>query len=197
MKKFLFSRLSLSVGATVAACVWVAAPSALADSGLSSCPSVGLIQPFLAYGDSNSYMLVQGQSVDNFDGTGWTLSGGANLVATTLADGANGLVLDLPPGASATSPVTCVQSGMPTARVITQGLGGPNHNGIQVGIWSADGSRFQGNQTISTQSGWSLSDPLVVAPGVGGATEVYFTISAKPNAGEQQLYDFAVDPRML
>lgn len=197
MKRFLFSRLSLSVGATVAACGALAAPSALADSGVTSCPSVGLIQPFLSYADSNSYMLVLGQSADNFDGTGWTLSGGANIATTTLADGASGSVLDLPPGSSATSPVTCVQGGMPTARMITQALGGSNHNGVQVAIWSADGGRFQGNQTISTQGGWSLSDPLVVAPGLGGATQVYFTLTAKSNAGEQQLYDFSVDPRML
>jgi hypothetical protein len=194
MKKFLFSRLSLSVGTAVAASVALLAPSALADSG--SCPNLAVSQPFLSYGDSNSYQLVPGQSPDNFDGTGWSLSGGANLTPASLAGGNSGSVLDLPPGASATSPAMCVQSGMPTARMITQALGSSNNNDIQVQVWYANGGRLQGSQDISDQSGWNLSAPLAVAPGLSGTAQVYFTLKSKNNSGEQQVYNFYVDPRM-
>jgi hypothetical protein len=197
MKKFLFSRLNMSVGTAVAACVALVAPSALANAGSTSCPTFAVSQPFLSSGDSNLYTLVPGQSQDNFDGTGWTLSGGANVAAASLANGNTGSVLDLPPGSSATSPVMCVQNGMPSARMLTNALGSSSNGDIQFQAWNADGSRLSGNQDIPSQSGWSVSDPLTVAPGNFSAVkQVYFTLKAKSNSAEQQVYNFFVDPRM-
>src|SRR5271167_3682808 len=54
-----------------------AAEAALISSG--ACNGAALSQPFLRWGDSNSYELVPG---GNFEGSlsGWTLSGGAQRV---------------------------------------------------------------------------------------------------------------------
>ena len=73
-------------------------------------PSYAFSQPFSSVKDSNWYTLAPGQSVNSFDATGWTLSGGAKLVTTTLADGSTGTVLDLPAGATAVTPPMCVSA---------------------------------------------------------------------------------------
>src|SRR6059058_4680699 len=46
----------------------------------SSCGQARFSQPFLSSGDSHSYTLAPGQSVDDFSGTGWTFSAGAAVV---------------------------------------------------------------------------------------------------------------------
>lgn len=155
-------------------------------------------QLFLPYGDSNWYTLMPGESADNVDGTGWTLTGGAQLVTNTVADGQTGSVLDLPPGSSATSPIICVQSGMPLARTMAQMVGGPTSNGTQFQVWNADGTKLGGAMGINGTAGsWALSPPVNVAPGsFVGIKPVYFTFTAKSKQGDLQLYNFAVDPRM-
>ena len=67
-------------------------------------------KPLLSFGDSNWYTLTPGESLDNFDGGGWTLTGGAQIQTTDLADGQTGSVLDLPSGSTAVSPTICVDS---------------------------------------------------------------------------------------
>jgi hypothetical protein len=37
---------------------------------------------------------------------------------------------------------------------------------------------------------------LAVAPGLSGTAQVNFTLKSKNNSGEQQVYNFYVDPRM-
>ena len=77
-----------------------------------------LTQPFLPFGDTNWYALPGGETYDNFNATGWTLSGGANIVSTKLYDGTKGYVLDMPKGAKAVSPTFCVSSNYPTAKAM-------------------------------------------------------------------------------
>ena len=197
MRKFLFSRLNLTVGAVVAAFVALPASAALADSGSSSCPSVLLTQPFLSFGDSNYYTLAPGQSPDSFDGTGWTLSGGANIVTTGLADGTQGSVLDLPYGASATSPVMCVDSGMPLASMLTQIVGGPKSNQTRFEVWdAATGTKIGGGTDISGDTSWGEQEGKVITGNSSGPVLVYFKVISALKQGDLQLYDLYIDPRM-
>jgi hypothetical protein len=89
---------------------FAAAPSQAAVPDASTCSTQAFSQPFLSAGDSNWYTLVPGQSSGSFDGAGWTLSAGARVVSTTLADGSTASVLDLPSGSKAVSPTICVTS---------------------------------------------------------------------------------------
>jgi hypothetical protein len=197
VKKFLFSRRNLSVGALLAAFVALPAPAAWADTSASSCPNLQLTQPFLSYGDSNWYTLTPGESADSFDGGGWVLNGGAGVVTTTLADGQTGSVLDLPPGSSATSPITCVQSGMPLARMITQIVGGPKSNSTAFQVWNANGTRLGGAMGVLGRTSWQLSPPVNIVPGsFAGTKQVYFTFTSNQNQGDLRLYDFNIDPHM-
>ena len=81
-------------------------------------------QPFLFVKDSHDYIPVPGEAPDDFEGTGWTLSGGARVVDTTLADGSTGGVLELPGGSHAVSPTFCVTNAYPTARAMMQSVVG-------------------------------------------------------------------------
>src|SRR5689334_253043 len=80
-------RLRGAVALGIAATAIAALPAAaVAESPTSTpaseCGPQSFTQPFLSAGDQNSYTLMYGQSADTFDGSGWTLSGGASIVTT-------------------------------------------------------------------------------------------------------------------
>jgi len=123
------SRRRLLVKGLVAALALVCVPAASAKAALirtDACDNATLTQPFLAWGDSNSYKLVPG---GDFEGSmaGWTLTGGATVVPGSEPFGATGSVgkssLYLPAGASAQSPFTCVDFAYPTFRFFAKNNG--------------------------------------------------------------------------
>jgi hypothetical protein len=104
-------------------------PAASARAALintDSCDNAALTQPFAPWGDGNFYKLVPG---GDFEGglAGWKLTGGAHVVAGSEPFGATGQVgsssLDLPAGASAQSPYTCVDFAYPTFRFFARNDG--------------------------------------------------------------------------
>lgn len=206
MKQFLFSRRSRSIGlsgvlaATVAA---LGAGSALAatttPADTSACSAPQFTQAFLPIRDSNWYTLVPGQTVDSFNGNGWTLSGGAQIASASLSGGAQGSVLDLPSGSSAISPPMCVSSDYPTARTMVRNVAGSEGVHISVayaGTKSADKPKNVG-QVHGTQSAWTASNPFNVHPGdLPGWQLVQFTLTASGKSSDFQIYNFWVDPRM-
>jgi hypothetical protein len=74
----------------------------------SACYSPSFSQPFLSSGDARWYTLAPGESPNSFDGTGWTLTGGAQIKTAASADTSASPVLDLPSGSQAVSPPMCV-----------------------------------------------------------------------------------------
>lgn len=202
MKQHLFSRRSLSLGMVVAA--FVALPGqAAADSATpvntSGCSNPLLSQPFLSAGDSSWYTMVPGEAPDQFTGNGWTLSGGANIATTTLADGTTGTVLDLPSGSEAVSPVVCVNSGFQTMRTMVRNVVGAEGVFFYVAY---EGTNTWGNpqntgQVHGQQNSWTLSDPVNVQPSnQTGWQLVQFTFIPGGKTSDFQLYNFYVDPRM-
>jgi hypothetical protein len=206
MKQFLFSRQLRSIGlggvltATVAA---LGASPALAATttpvDTSACSTPQLAQPFLSTRDSNWYTLVPGQSVDDFNGNGWALSGGAQIVSSPLADGNAGNVLDLPSGSSAVSPPMCVSSDYPTARTIVRDVSGSEGVHISVayaGTKTADKPQNVG-QVHGTQAAWTTSNQFNVHPGnLPGWQLVTFTLTPGGKSSNFQISNFWVDPRM-
>jgi hypothetical protein len=197
MMKDLFSRgVVLAVSAVVAVVAIPAQAIAAASPATASCQSPTLSQPFLSWGDTNWYTPVPGEAVDSFTGAGWVLSGGAHVISTTLADGANGLVLDLPPGSSATSPTMCVESGEPFARMITRMTGtSASSNATTFYVTAAGSTQLGSGMPVLGKTGWAESPPDNVFPG-GGAEDVYFTFRSNAKVGDLQVYDLFVDPRM-
>lgn len=114
-------RLLLAAG-LVAGIVFASFSTAAAQAALINtdpCDNATLTQPFLQWGDADQYKLVPG---GDFEGslTGWTLTGGAAKVAGSEPYGVTGSVgqysLNLPAGASAQSPFTCVDAAYPLFR---------------------------------------------------------------------------------
>jgi hypothetical protein len=166
--------------------------AAPAQASACSQPAYTFSRPFVSLGDSNWYTLAAGQSVDSFNGTGWTLSGGAKLVTTTLADGSTGTVLDLPAGATAVSPPMCVNSDYPDARVDLRQFG----NGPALHAYVAyTGGKTDGKSSGALNGGsiWGASRAFQLHAGsLSGWQEAQYTFVG--DKGEAQLYDFYVDP---
>jgi hypothetical protein len=171
-----------------------AATSSPLPAATAACAAPTFFQGFTAYRDDNWYTLTPGETPDNFDGAGWTPTAGATIVATTLADGQTGLVLNLPAGASATSPVMCVTSAYPKAKMIVRDVATPP--GLSLGVSYLAGSAATGANVPGNSNGWSMSPPLNLKPAnTPGWQPVQFTLSASPKSpGSFQVYDFYVDP---
>ncbi len=191
-------RRALGLGVLIAAVAGGPAHAATKSntSNTAGCnsPSYTLTQPYLSLGDSNWYTLTPGQTVDSFNGAGWTLTGGAKIVTTTLADGTTGSVLDLPPGSQAVSPAMCVDSGFPTARgTLLQQSNGP---GMRVSVAYAGGAGGQSSGVVNGGPTWSVSRAIQLhASDLSGWQDGQYTFAAPSNGGNVELYDFYVDPR--
>ncbi len=207
MKQFLFSRRSRHIalsGALAATMAALGASSAMAKTtttavDTSACSPAQLSQPFLSAGDSNWYTLVPGQTVDSFNGDGWSLSGGAQVASSPLASGVTGSVLDLPSGSTAVSPPMCVSSDYPTARTMVRDVAGSQGVHISVsyaGTKTADKPQNVG-QVHGTQSDWTASHSFNVHPGnLPGWQLVQFTLTAGGQSSDFQIYNLWIDPRM-
>jgi hypothetical protein len=190
-----------AAGPSTAVEVVVAAPKAVASkvsAELAVCPGQTFLQPFTELGDSNYYTLVEG-SESAATGEGWELRNGASVVEGTRPDGSSGGVFDLPSGAVAVSPATCVTLLYPTARAWVADVSGGG--GIQVGV------EYSGTKTLRPVgalnarpgAGWELSAPFNVQPQLGGAEEgareVRF-VYANVSHGDYHVAGLYVDPRL-
>ncbi len=165
----------------------------------SACQQVSFTQPFASFGDSHLYTLMPGQAVADFTGAGWTLSGGASIVDTTVGGGAAGRVLDLPSGSTAVSPPMCVASDYPTSRAMIRDVTG--HAGVHFAV-SYEGTKTWARPRTtgllhSNSSSWALSKRVGVKPSkAAGWQIVRFRLSVGTAPGEYQLYNLYVDPFM-
>jgi hypothetical protein len=179
--------------------VAAAHPPVAADQSTSSttpCPSYSLSQPFLSWWDSRKDTLLAGESVDNVGGEGWQLSNGAYLTTTTLADGSQGQVLDMPAGSVAVAPPMCVNdSAFPRARTMVSDVSGKQ--GIAVSV-SYPGTGLRARQLAAgriknTRSGFRPSKPIMLHAGsLRGVHKVVLRFVAR--GGEYQLYNLYIDP---
>lgn len=196
MKQYLFSRSTALAAIVAAAVVAVPAQAMAATTATVSCPAPVVSQFLRSWGDTNLYTPVPGETVDDFSGAGWVLSGGASLKSATLADGATGLVLMLPPGSSATSPTMCVQSGDPFARMVTRMVGtSASSNATTLYVTAAGSTKLGSGMPVLGGTQWAESPPDNVFPG-NGVEDVYFTFQSNAKVGDLEVYDLFVDPRM-
>ena len=159
-------------------------------------PSYSFSQPFLSLKDANWYTLAPGQSVNSFTGAGWTLSGGAKVVTTTLADGSTGSVLDLPAGSTAVSPPMCVSAVYPSARAQVRDLvGAPS---VRLFVQYTNTKSWQKPIAAGVLAGktqWASSQPLNLHPGnLYGWQQETFTLTGGDKGSDVQVYNFYVDP---
>ena len=178
----------------------VPAQAALVDTG--ACNEAALSQPFLRWGDSSTYELAPG---GDFEGTlaGWSFSGGAQRAAGSEPFGATGAVgsyaLDLPAGASAQSPFTCVDAAYPSFRFFA-------HNDtllatvlVQVVYQTPVGTVALPLGVAALSGTWQPTLPMLTGSVVtgalsGGTAQAALRFTAV--GGSSQIDDVFVDPHM-
>ena len=179
----------------------VSLPAASAQAAVianSACNSAALTEPFLSWGDTNSYELVPG---GNFEGSlsGWTLSGGAHTAPASAPVGPSSL--SLPAGASVQTPLICVNAAYPTFRFF-----GRNDGLLSTVLVSVVYRLPLGVEvdvpvgTMALSGNWAPSVPMLTgsfATGVlsGGTTEVALRFTAL--TGGSQIDDVYLDPRCM
>lgn len=185
------------------------APALVSAPEPPACAFPTLSQPFSSLGDPNSYFLVPGANFES--GTnGWTLSGGARIVAgneTLLAEPAtNTHSLALPTtSASVTTPTFCVTTQAPTFRMLIKNNGNLGHIDGQLAIYlnftGANGAAQQvkiAGLTVNSTA-WTLSPSIsfiqyLSTPLQSGYANISLTITPNDNHGNWQLDDINVDP---
>jgi hypothetical protein len=187
----LFRKGCVAAGAVIA----LAAAPGIASA--APCPNYPESQPFLAWGDTNEYTLLPGESVDNLSGDGWQLYRGANIATTALQDGQVGKVLDMPAGSVAVTPPMCVNaSDYPMARSMVSDVSGTEGVAVYVsyeGVGPEDWP-FASGMIKSSLPGWAPSKPIMLHAGrLRGQHTVRLTLVSY--GGEYQLYNFYIDPR--
>jgi hypothetical protein len=193
MKQHLRS-VALGLASVLGALVMGPAQPASAATSAAYCPV-----PFLSHsfaGDSRWYTLAPGESADNFDGTGWVLTGGARIATEKLADGQSTSVLDLPAGSTATSPAMCVDRTYPLARMVTRTLGKAPDNSTRFYTVPAGTSALSGGMPVLGTTTWAASPPDNVAGSAAPAEQVQFKFVAGRRAADLQVYNLYIDPRM-
>lgn len=184
-----------SVVAAVTVGLLIGAAPALAET--LQCEAQPFSQPFLFAKDTSNYVLVPGESANDFEGAGWELSGGAKIVQGTLANGSTGSVLQMPGGSKAVSPAFCVTTEYPTARTMIDDVEGAQGVTFAVGYegkptWK---SPHNSGQVHGGKSEWTTSAPLNMQPeNVQGWQHVRITLSANGNGSVYQIYNLYVDP---
>jgi hypothetical protein len=177
------------------------AQAALIDG--STCNDATLTQPFTPWGDSSDYELVPG---GDFEGSlaGWTLNGGAQRVDGGVPYSVDGSVgehsLDLPAGASAQSPYTCVDAAYPTFRLFAHDDGVASTVVVQVVYKTLLGEVALPLGVIALNGEWHPTLPMLtgsVATGLlsGGTAEAALRFTSL--TGDSQIDDVFVDPRMV
>jgi hypothetical protein len=193
---------SATTGFVLALLVSSFATSAQAAVSTATCPGAALSQPFAQWGDSSSYELIAGGS---FEGSlsGWTLSGGSQKVAGSEPYGVTGAVgsfsLGLPAGASAQSPLTCVEVGYRTFRFFARNTGAAAKILVQVVYQIPIGLVSVPVGTITSSSGWQPTPAMPTGAAIagllmGGTAQMALRFTAL--TGSSAIDDVFVDPRM-
>jgi hypothetical protein len=181
-------------------CFVAPAGAALVKTG--ACNEAAVSQPFARWGDDSSYELMAG---GDFEGSlaGWSLSGGAERVAGSEPYGVTGAVgsysLQLPAGASAQSPFTCVDAAYPTFRFFARNDTLLSTVLVQVVYKTPVGQLALPLGAVALSGTWQPTLPMLTGSVVlgllsGGTAEAALRFTAV--AGPSQIDDVFVDPRM-
>jgi hypothetical protein len=193
-------RFRVSTVAAVSALLAFGAASAQASTAsvdTSQCTTPALTQPFLYTGDSSYYMLPAGELPNAFEGGGWTLSGGASIKQTTIADGTTSTVLDLPSGSKAVSPTLCVDVEYPIARTMVRNVVGSEGVYFYVSYAGTKSATTPKNigQVHGTGTAWTLSGRVNMQPeNTAGWQLVKISLVPGGKTSDFQIYNLYVDP---
>jgi hypothetical protein len=168
--------------------VAMTAPAAqAATEPVAVCEPRAFAPVFAAWGDGALYTLAPGGGFETGAG-GWTLTGGAAVVAGSSPFAAGRSSLSLPAGASALSPPICVQKEFPSWRFAARSAGGRVDVAVVYARMAVPG------RVVKSSPSWSLAPIQRLATGQfvrGGHVQLKVTAVG----GAVGVDDVYVDPR--
>jgi len=200
--QLLARRLRIAVVSMLAvSALGAAAPGA--NAGLlpgSGCNYPPAAHPFAPWNDLASYSLMQGGSFES-GASGWTLAGGAAVVAGNesfhVAGSADSHSLSIPAGSVATTPKFCVSLTRPTFRFFVVNSGSSSSRlRVKVVFRSLLGILgILDGGTVSSGSAWQPSPVLLSTLNAPlGSNSVQFTFVPSDTTGSWRIDDVYVDP---
>jgi hypothetical protein len=177
---------------------------AIAPSAFGACRYSGATQVFEPWNDPHSYVLAPDGGFEA-DGSGWSLSGGADVVAGNeshhLRSAADARALDLPAASLAVSPPICVALDTPVMRTMVRNTGDPRSR-LRVEVVYKLLGLVQTTVLTDFRAGSSWAPSPYISPTLGLSTVVGTVLPAavqvrfRPldSTGDWQIDDFYVDP---
>jgi hypothetical protein len=176
----------------------------LAAGSAQACSYPGASPVFAPWGDQHDYALAPEGGFES-GGNGWSLRGGAGVVAGNESYQLNGSAdsrsLSLPAGSSATSPPICMSIDTPLIRLLARNTGNPSSRLRVEAVYSLLGLvRTNVVNAVSAGAGWEPSKPMSTVLGlstiVGTVLPSSIEVRLTPldNIGQWQVDDLYVDP---
>jgi len=190
--------LALTAVVTALVAATTAASSQAGSSALFCPTSSGISMPFYPWGDPSWYVLAPDGGLEG-GGAGWTLNSGAAVRLGNEPYRVHGAwdsrMLDLPAGASATTPALCIDASLPTMRFFVSGLwsGGSRLTVEALYVDSYGVEAWRKISSITTMSGWEPSKVFRL-PDKIQSPSVRFRFSVSGGFGGYRLDDLYVDP---
>lgn len=195
----------LALGGTAATAALACGAPAAAQAAF--CPEVALSQPFAKIEEAERltpgyYSLVAGGAFEAGE-TAWTLTGGAEVASgggiSALTGNAVKTSLELPKGAAAVSPLTCVEPNDRTFRFLERGEGGPASLTVSVVYEGLLGISKVSSLSVPTGSVLAASPILhtgahLAARLTGGFAQM--SIRFESTGGTARIDDVYLDPRI-
>lgn len=179
-----------------------AAPANADLISTGACSNAALSQPFLPWGDTNTYELApQG----DFEGSlsQWTLAGRAHVASGSEPWGVTGKVgshsLSIPGGSWAQSPFVCVNASYPTFRFFAHNSSLLSTMAVEVVYKTPLGTAALPLGAVTLSTKWAPTLPMLTGSLVGalltnGTAQAALRFTAV--TGETSIDDVEVDPRM-
>jgi hypothetical protein len=174
-----------------------------------SCVDPKIEHPFARFGDNRDYVLAPGGAFDDAATSGWSLEDGATVTDVDdplgIGGGESGGSLSLPPGASATSPLMCVDLTYPTMRfVLTQHDVKDSDLDVEVLYPETEKGKPEWHRTGTVKGrqkdGWKVTEDVRLDPErsgkLPGGRPVALRFTSHADHGSWQIDDVYVDPRM-
>jgi hypothetical protein len=174
-----------------------------AEAGLLTCAQ-SPEQPFAAWGDTAAYTLAPNGNVES-GASGWSLSGGASIVASNNPYRSGSYSLSLPSGSSATLSNVCVRLSDDSARFFLRNTGNTDATlKVEISYRTVLGLlpltetlgyvKADGTWDPSPRFGYLANVVGVLALDGGLGTHVKFKFTARGWGGKFQVDDLFVDP---
>ena len=169
------------------------------------CPGQKFSQPFMPWGDSNTYTPLTAGTFES-GSNGWTLTGGAQVTSGNepfyVGGASDSHSLSLPSGSSATSPLMCVSIYYPNYRLFDVNTGSSSVT-LNVTVLFTDPlgvPRSTSIGNITAGSSWAPTNSMallanlnaILAP--GGTTQIQLRFAPQGSNSGMRIDDIYIDP---